>query len=135
MKTKKEVKKVKITERGYAGHFCGASNCMFRRNTLIEYGDKRIVVSTVGNYRPRLNEKLKKEDQEIGINRFYETMAFEAKKEGVYWEADVSKQVDFNNRWTINELEQETDFKADEMHERIVKELSLKLPLSRRGNK
>ena len=119
-------KEIKIIERGYAGHFCASANCFFRRNTLIEYGNKRIVVSTVGNYNPSYfsgDKDTNKIRQEIGWERFYETMAFEAKKEGVYWEANINKEVPFKSNWALNELEQETDLKADKMHDRAVKEL------------
>lgn len=121
-------KELKITERGWAGHFICSPWCGFRRNTLVEYGNKRIVVSTVGNYQPQktgikeLDES--KTKNQIGIERYYETMVFEAKKEGVYWEADVTKAVEFKSKWAINELEQETDLEANEMHEQVVKEIS-----------
>ena len=121
--------KIKITERGWAGHFIGSSSCRYHRNTLIEFGNKRIVVSTVGNYRPDYDNA----DNQIGCNRYYETMAFEAKKEGVYWEADVSKQVYFESDWAIGELKQETDLKADQMHNKVVEELSKSI-ISRPNN-
>lgn len=113
--------KFKITERGWPGHFICASQCIYRRNTLLECGRKRIVVSTVGNYRPVHKNG---DAERIGCDRFYETMAFKACKKGVYWEADVSKQVDFESQWSLNEVEEETDLKADAMHEKVVKELS-----------
>ena len=75
-------------------------------------------MSTVGNY--WYNDK----PETIGLERYYETMAFEAVREGVYWGADVSKQLDFESPWSIAECEQETDLKADAMHEQVVKELS-----------
>lgn len=117
--------KLKITERGYAGHFIGSNSCSFRRNTLIEYGNKKVIVSTVGNYQPDIIKELPERIQhEIGINRTYETMAFLAKKEGPYWEANVSQEFPFKSNWALSELEYETDAKADEMHEKVVKEIS-----------
>ena len=80
---------VTITERGWPGHFIGASSCVFRRNTLVTCSDvRRVVVSTVGNFRNSEGEA-----EEIGYNRYYETYTFSAVKEGAYWEADVHHQL------------------------------------------
>lgn len=113
--------KVNTTERGYAGHLCVSSNCNFRRNTLIEYGDKRIVVSTVGNYNHR--DKI----EEIGCSRYYETMAFKAIYQDPYWEADTSNEIEFDSKWSIDVIERETDKEADQLHEAVVKELKTKI--------
>lgn len=115
---------VNRTERGWAGHFICGKDCLFRRNTLLEHGDRRIVISTVGAL--FLNGKL----ETIGAGgRFYETMAFKAKKEGQYWEADVSEQISVESEWAIcakapKELPDDVDNQADLMHEAIVAELS-----------
>jgi len=111
--------RVKRTERGWAGHFICGDRCLFRRNTLIECGGKKIVVSTVGNMRTEGEVA-----ETIGCDRYYETMAFEAIWVDPYWEADVGRQLEFKSNWALSEVEYETDLKADAMHEAVVKELS-----------
>ena len=126
-------KAVKRTERGWAGHFICADRCLFRRNTLLECGDVRIVVSTVGllvdiNYRKLPNSR---KFTEIGINRHFETMAFHATLEHKrYWEADVNRQISFESPWSIAELD--ADDKANDMHEAVVDEITAELM---KGNK
>ena len=118
---------VKRTERGWAGHFICCKDCLFRRNTLLEKGEEKIVVSTVGGY--RYNDKL----DTIGSGgRYYETMAFKAHKEGPYWEANVGEQISFESEWDIcaaspDDLPNDVDNRADRMHEAVVEELSNKL--------
>jgi hypothetical protein len=83
---------IKITERGWAGHFCGANSCRFRRNRLIEKeSGERIVVSTVGNWLPWNETTI----QQIGAGRYYETMAFKAQYQHPYWESDVEEELAF----------------------------------------
>lgn len=118
---------VKITERGWAGHFCCSEQCRFRRNTLIEYGDKKWIVSTVGNQRdPQTRELVT-----IGSDRWYETMAFEACDKVGYIDADISKVLDIESECelcaaTAEELYEKyplADNVANAMHENVVKEL------------
>ena len=114
---------VSRTERGWAGHFICAHRCYFRRNTLLEYGDIRIVVSTVGMMEDAL--KGKNSFSMIGYNRNFETMAFHAKYDGRYWDADVQKEVSFDSPWSIDEIDAED--KANDMHENVVNEITQKL--------
>ncbi len=128
--------KLVITERGQAGHFCCSYQCRFIRNTLIQYGNKRWIVSTVGKYVPLFNSSGKYD--QIGYNRWYETMAFEAKLQNGYWDADVSKQIDFDSEWgifgetwkdVINQYPT-PDNTANDIHDAVVKELSKKIKRS-----
>lgn len=121
------INEVNITERGWAGHFILADRCLFRRNTLLEYKDKKWVVSTVGAYRT-LENKI----DNIGHRRWYETMAFEAKERLGYIEADVEKEVSFNSDWGIwGDSWEEVlvncngtpDNAANDMHDKVVSEL------------
>lgn len=126
--------KVKITERGWAGHSIVAHRCGFRRNTLLEYCDKKWIVSTVGAYRDYTGKM-----DSIGHHRWYETMVFEAEEEeeeGGYIDADVYKQIDVDSDWGIwGESWEEVnaicngtpDNAANDMHERIVAEMMDKI--------
>ena len=122
---------VKVTERGWAGHYFCSHKCNFRRNTLLEYKDKKWVVSTVG---AMFADKYAIDKNElgfttIGLDRYYETMAFEAKKEGIYYEANVEKHIDFDSDWCIDKCDFETDQEANDMHENVVKELIKKIKI------
>jgi hypothetical protein len=109
---------VKRTERGWAAHYCMSDRCMFRRNTLLEYGDIKIIVSTVGNmiYEERT--------QHIGRGWYYETMAFYAQYDGIYLDANIKTNISFNSKWYSKELD---DNMANDMHEDVVRELMQKL--------
>lgn len=128
---------VKRTERGWAGHFCCALQCRFRRNTLLEYEDKKWVVSTVGCMTSSLYGD--DEPEQIGADRYYETMAFEVDPSSKYLDADVSKMLDFKSNWGLfadswRELLKEypyPDKAANDMHEAVVAELTQVLYMRR----
>lgn len=64
---------------GHAGHFCGANDCRFRLTTYV--GD--FIVSTVGEYTPKLFSKNDRDFQPLGCGKddLYETLVFPAKKD------------------------------------------------------
>ena len=111
----------KITYRGWPGHFCCGHRCVFHLNTLIEYGKNKIVVSTVGLMVDPLNQDQNKiVYAEIGTNKYFETMVFQAKKMGEFWDANVQKQIYFDSpcSWELkNEL------KANDGHIKVVDEI------------
>ena len=118
----------KITYRGWPGHFCCGHRCVFHLNTLIEYGKKKIVVSTVGLMLDPMNEdKNKIKYGEIGIGRYFETMAFEAEKKGEFGDANVQKQISFDSpsSWGLKE-----ELKANNGHIKVVEEIVDKLKKS-----
>ena len=115
--------KVIRQERGWAGHFICGHQCLFRRNTLLTCGDVRIVISTVGLLPDPLN---KGKFMEIGCNRYYETIAFHSDAKDIrYYDMDVEREVVFDSPWAISEID--ADDKANEMHEKVVKELTQRL--------
>ena len=113
---------IKRTERGWAGHFICADRCRFRSNTLVESGTIRIVVSTVGAM--YVDGKI----DSIGVDRYYETMAFHAEIDGAYWDANVMRNVSFESPWSLDEWNTpDIDNRANEMHEAVVAEIVEKL--------
>lgn len=110
------------TERGWAGHFIGGHDCLFRRNTLLEKGDTRYIVSTIGAYIPVEGEGC------VKVNSFgyYETVIFEAMLEDGYWDINVEKEISPPDEcaWYIENLEQNSDNEANAMHEKMVDEIS-----------
>lgn len=137
-----EINGVKITERGWAGHFICADKCKFRRNSLLEYGDKKWIVSTVGAMpQSEVMRKIPEFCSEngfetIGLERYYETMAFEAKEctekgsDCIYLDANVSEPIDFDSEWAIDHIDFGTDQEANDMHDAVVMELVEKIKLS-----
>ena len=125
-------------ERGWVGHFICGQDCLFRRNTLITCEDIKWIVSTVGSLVSKVDlpPYSKKGDlQEIGYHRWYETMVFESLYDE-YDDADVTKQIDVESDWGIwgetwEEVEKkygkEVDKAANQMHDRIVKEMVIKI--------
>lgn len=115
---------LKITERGWPAHYICAEYCLFRRNTLIEYADLKWVVSTVGRQLPA---KGYDHWETVGHNRYYETMAFKAKEDGIYWDADTLSPINFDSEWAIHDCGDDSEFRANEMHDKVVAELSEKI--------
>ena len=116
------LEKVRRTERGWAGHFCCSNRCKLRRNTLLEYNGKAVVVSTVG---AMYNDK--GELEEIGLDRHYETMAFYADK-SEYKDANVAEEIYFDSPWSLKwHNDGYIDNEVNAMHEKVVAELSEKL--------
>ena len=118
--------KVKRTERGWAGHFICSNRCRFRRNTLLEKGDVRIVVSSVGLMEkwtgdPRQDRNVIRFET-IGLDRYYETMAFHAEPApSRYFDIDVTREVHFESPWCIAEID--ADDKANAQHDAVVAEI------------
>jgi hypothetical protein len=109
-------------ERGWAGHFICADRCKFRRNTLLEYGSVRIVVSSVGLMTDYRDEK---KFQIVGLDRHFETMVFHAAYDGRYWDADVSREVSFESPWMVREVD--ADDIANDQHDAVVAEIEQRM--------
>ena len=118
-------KEVKITFRGWAGHFICSYRCLFQLNTLVEYGDQKVVVSTVGRMMKKSISTYLHNYEEVGNGRYYETMVFMAKKFDEVWDADVQKQVYFESEWAYSRIED--GWKANKGHYAVIEEISKKL--------
>jgi len=118
---------VKRTERGWPGHYICADRCIFRRNTLLECGEVRVIISSVGNMR-KLGAP--HEIDRVGCDRHYETQAFHATfRFDFYWDIVVGSPINFKSPWAIDEkgsrrAGMNVDNVANDMHEAVVNELS-----------
>lgn len=117
---------IKITERGWCGYLKGYADCLFRRNTLIEYRDKKVVVATLGNYIDWLNEEV----SPVKDSMWYVTIAGYATKNEGYWDMDPQRRIKINGRHYITGTFDELlatyeciDETANDMHEAIVVEM------------
>ena len=113
---------VKRTERGWAGHFCCSYRCEYHRNTLLEYNGLKVVVSTVGRLR---KDMVSNTYEDLGYKRYFETMAFIAKEDDKYNDADVEREISFDAKWSLPSPYMELE--AEAMHEDVVTELSKRL--------
>ena len=115
---------VRRTERGWPGHFILGDECDFRRNTLLERGDTRIVVSTVGQLKPS-RRSTETRYQQVGSGRYYETMAFHAMLNCPYHDADVCREISFRAPSAIDAPGQDNE--ANAMHDLAVQEVQSRL--------
>lgn len=116
---------VKRTERGWAGHFICSNRCKFRRNTLLEYGDIKLVVSTVGNM---FSVSSYDKYEEVAIGKDYETYVFFADENDPYLDADVSRTLyEFCDSYKITKTDETPDLTANKMHEDTVVKVIKKL--------
>lgn len=118
--------KVKRTERGWSGHFIAADDCLYHRNTLLEYGEQKVVVSTIGRHIPiRQRQEYWKSGKvkfdTVGHNRYFETKAFLA-DDSRYHDADVTKEIGFSANWELDKPDMEME--ADTMHDAVCNEIS-----------
>lgn len=118
------------TESGWPAHFCCGNRCVYHRNTLLEWHDIRIIVSTVGSFMPDpgRSDEIDHIGYSDGKKKFYETMVFEAIFINPYWEINVTKPIYPNAQVAIaatsaKDLPREVDNLADQMHETVVQEI------------
>jgi hypothetical protein len=109
---------LKITERGYAGHFCASSQCRYTRNTLVEFPDgHKIVLSAIGNYCPNVLI------ERINSDSYYEIMIFDAEYESPYWESNIGCQI-YEFRLIQETPVRGSDLVVDSFHDLIIQTLA-----------
>lgn len=48
-------------------------------------------------------------------------------QDGIYWDADTFNPIDFDSEWAIHDCAEDSEFRANEMHDKVVAELSEKI--------
>lgn len=116
-----KIKGVKVTERGWAGHFILGHKCMFHRNTLLEKGDVKIVVSSVGKLLSYNNDA---KIETIECDRYYETMVFFAKNDK-WQDADAGRgEIAF---YSPSSKDPWDEMPANILHDKVVDEYVKKI--------
>ena len=112
-----------VLERGWPGHHRLSRFCLFNRNTLIECGERRVIVSSVGEHLVGFNNPPK----ELPDGGFFETKAFEADWHGTSWECDTERPIQLPNDrdWRVHDWQQHAE--VNQMHEDAVRLIILKL--------
>jgi hypothetical protein len=114
---------IKQTERGWAGHFCGAMNCKFRRNTLLEHNEIKIVVSSVGLW---IDPENRNGYIPVWDNKHYfETKAFYANLEDTRYYDISNNEISIKSEHYIDEID--ADDRANIMHDHIVEEIKQRM--------
>ena len=108
-------RKLLIKEQGWAGHYCLAEKCLFRRNTVVSYGNKHLIVSTVGNC--ILDNKLHFIRSEEVV---YETLVFNAVLNNGYWEPDSGELKSYLLKLSDYGGNNTGDILANNMHEKMI---------------
>lgn len=121
----KKAIEIQVKERGWPAHFVLADKCTFTRNTLLQHGQNRVVISSVGCLLS--SYKSDAEIEMIGSGRYYEVKAFVAIWEDNVWAADVQKQIDLECNQVITEMTDDSHIKADLMHDEAVAEVMMNL--------
>lgn len=108
------------TERGWAGHYILADRCKFRRNTLLEAWGIGVVVSTIGLEVDPSSDRI----VPVGVGRYFETQSFRADLDDRWKDADVSRPI---HGLSAALDERDADDRANDMHERVVREAARRL--------
>lgn len=118
------IRNVKVTERGWNSHYGQISGIhyQFHRNTLLEYGNKKWVVSTVG---------VDKDDMPLHDNVRVETLVGVATLScNNTYEIDKNQPIKINSTKTT--IKKDEDFSligANDMHDSIVMEMVEKIKI------
>jgi len=113
---------MRITERGWIGHYICGDKCRFRRNTLIECNGVSVVVSTVGL---QFDQETRDFDKFCN-GSYFETKAFHVKEDDPrFRDADIGKEISFGAKNYIDFAD--ADDIANANHDIIVEEIKQEL--------